>query len=251
MAGDAPRLIHGLHAVRAVVRYDPANVIEAWVDTGRRDERTRRLSQQIASLSVPLHQVRGKDLERLVPGEPHQGVVVRYNGAAPRDESDLMALLDGLGHEPLLLVLDQVQDPHNLGACLRTADGAGVDAVIAPRDRAVGLTATVHKVASGAASSVPFVQVSNLARLLKQLKQRGIWLVGADGEAKQTLFDADLAGPLAVVMGAEDSGLRRLTREHCDFLVKLPMAGSVPSLNVSVATGIVLYEAMRQRGVRG
>ncbi|MBA1148406.1 23S rRNA (guanosine(2251)-2'-O)-methyltransferase RlmB [Ectothiorhodospiraceae bacterium WFHF3C12] len=241
------QLVHGLHAVRAVVRYDPAHVIEAWVDPGRRDSRTRRLVQQIDALGVPVHRASGRELDQLVSGQAHQGVAVRYNGTPPRDEDDLTALLDALDHAPLLLVLDQVQDPHNLGACLRTADGAGVDAVIAPRDRAVGLTPTVHKVASGAVQSVPFVQVGNLARSLKALKQRGIWLVGTDDEAGQSLFETDLAGPTAIVMGAEDTGLRRLTREACDFLVRLPMRGEVGSLNVSVATGICLYEALRQR----
>lgn len=243
------QLLHGLHAVRAAVRYDPAHIIEAWVDPGRRDNRTRRLIQQIEALGVPLHHAAGRQLDKLVNGEAHQGVVVRYNGTPPRDEKDMESLLDGLAHAPLLLVLDQVQDPHNLGACLRTADGAGVDAVIAPRDRAVGLTPTVHKVASGAAQTVPFIQVGNLARALKTLKQRGVWLVGTDDTAEQTLFQADLAGPTALVMGAEDTGLRRLTREACDFLVSLPMQGTVPSLNVSVATGIALYEAVRQRAM--
>lgn len=241
------QLIHGLHAVRAAVRYDPAHVTEAWADPGRRDARTRRLVQQLEGLDIAVHRASPRELDRLVAGEPHQGVVVRYSGMQPLEEADLTTLLDGLDHPPLLLVLDQVQDPHNLGACLRSADGAGVDAVVAPRDRAAGLTPTVHKVASGAVQSVPFVQVGNLARTLRQLKERGIWLVGTDDQARDTLFQADLAGATAIVMGAEESGLRRLTREACDFLVRLPMMGSVPSLNVSVATGIVLYEALRQR----
>lgn len=241
------QLVHGLHAVRAVVRYDPAHILEVWVDPGRRDARTRRLVQQLEGLGAPLHRTTARELDKLVGGERHQGIVVRYSGQPPRDEADLMALVDGLTHPPLLLVLDQIQDPHNLGACMRTADGAGVDAVIAPRDRAVGLTSTVHKVASGAVQSVPFVQVGNLARCLKQLKAHGVWLVGTDDEAEQSLYDVDLAGPTAVIVGAEDSGLRRLTREACDYLVSLPMHGSVLSLNVSVATGVVLYEAVRQR----
>ena len=149
--------------------------------------------------------------------------------------------------EPLLLILDGVQDPHNLGACLRTADAAGVSAVIAPRDRAVGLTPTVRKVACGAAEAIPFIQVTNIARTLRELKDRGIWLVGADGAAEMDIFSAGLRGPLGLVMGAEGEGLRRLTREHCDFLVRIPMAGTLESLNVSVATGICLFEAVRQR----
>jgi 23S rRNA (guanosine2251-2'-O)-methyltransferase len=237
--------------VRAAVRYDPAHVTEAWVDPARRDSRTRRLVQQLEGLEITIHRTSAQALDKLTAGEPHQGVVVSYSGAPPLDEADLTSLLEGLHHPPLLLVLDQVQDPHNLGACLRSADGAGVDAVIAPRDRAVGLTPTVHKVASGAVQSVPFVQVGNLARTLKQLKERGVWLVGTDDQARDTLFDADLTGATAIVMGAEESGLRRLTREACDFLVRLPMMGSVPSLNVSVATGIALYEALRQRDGAG
>ena len=174
--------------------------------------------------------------------------MARYEGPAPLGEKDLEELLDGLSEPPFLLVLDQVQDPQNLGACLRTADAAGVHAVIAPRDNAVGLTPTVHKVASGAARTIPFIQVTNLARCLRGLKERGVWLVGLAGEGEQTLYQADLAGPLALVMGAEDTGLRRLSREHCDFLVQIPMRGEVESLNVSVATGVALFEALRQRG---
>jgi len=162
-------------------------------------------------------------------------------------EADLWSLLDSLVGPPFLLVLDQVQDPHNLGACLRTADGAGVHAVIAPRDRSVGLTHVVRTVACGAAEKVPFVQVTNLVRTLEELKARGIWTVGTAGEATRSLYETDLTGPLALVMGAEGTGLRRLTRERCDFLVAFPMAGTVPSLNVSVAAGICLYEAVRQR----
>jgi 23S rRNA (guanosine2251-2'-O)-methyltransferase len=163
------------------------------------------------------------------------------------DEEGLKQLLDNLDEAPLLLVLDGVTDPHNLGACLRTADGAGVHAVIVPRDKACGLTPVVRKVASGAAETVPLVQVTNLARTLKALKQRNIWLMGTDLDTEQELYQADMTGPLALVMGAEGKGMRRLTRENCDFLVKLPMQGAVQSLNVSVSTGICLYEAVRQR----
>ncbi|MCC5856982.1 MAG: 23S rRNA (guanosine(2251)-2'-O)-methyltransferase RlmB [Ectothiorhodospiraceae bacterium] len=239
--------IYGVHAVRAALKYDPAHVVEAWLESGRHDQRMARVRDALRRAGVTTHLVRRRELDALTGGGVHQGVVIRYQGPPPQDQEDLEALLEGLESAPLLLVLDQVQDPHNLGACLRTADGAGVHAVVVPRDRAVGLTPTVHKVASGAAGRVPFFQVTNLARCLDMLKQRGVWLVGADGEAEQSLFELDLTGPVAVVMGAEGEGLRRLTREACDFLARIPMAGPVGSLNVSVATGILLYEAVRQR----
>ncbi|MCC5811837.1 MAG: 23S rRNA (guanosine(2251)-2'-O)-methyltransferase RlmB [Ectothiorhodospiraceae bacterium] len=239
--------IFGVHAVRAALKYDPGHVVEAWVERERRDQRMARVRDELKRAGVHTHQVRRQELDKLAGGGVHQGVVIRYQGPAPRDQEDLEALLDGLEGSPLLLVLDQVQDPHNLGACLRTADAAGAHAVIAPRDRAVGLTPTVHKVASGASRSVPFFQVTNLARCLESMKQRGVWLVGAAGDADQTLYALDLTGPVAVVMGAEGEGLRRLTREACDFLARIPMAGEVDSLNVSVATGVMLYEAVRQR----
>jgi 23S rRNA (guanosine2251-2'-O)-methyltransferase len=180
----------------------------------------------------------------------HQGVVASIQEASSRhwDEKALWALLDELPGPALLLVLDGVTDPHNLGACLRSADAAGVHAVIVPRDKSADLTPVSRKVACGAAEVVPFVRVTNLARTLEALKERGIWLYGAAGEAEKTIYDSDLAGPLALVMGAEGAGLRRLTRECCDYLVKLPMAGSVSSLNVSVATGVCLFEVVRQRG---
>jgi 23S rRNA (guanosine2251-2'-O)-methyltransferase len=175
-------------------------------------------------------------------------VALRVKQQQTQDEPYLKALLKRLDEPPFLLILDGVQDPHNLGACLRSADGAGVHGIIAPRDRSVALTPTVRKVASGAAETVPFIQVTNLARTLKWLKDEGVWLIGTAGEATQTLYEIDLRGALAIVMGGEGKGLRRLTREQCDILVKLPMAGSVESLNVSVASAISLYEAVRQRG---
>ncbi|MDN3519306.1 23S rRNA (guanosine(2251)-2'-O)-methyltransferase RlmB [Aquisalimonas lutea] len=247
----AGELIHGLHAVRAALRYDPAGVVEAWMERSRRDQRMQRLREELERCGARIQQVSRRELDRLTDGAAHQGVVIRFRGAAPQGDEALEGHLDGLAGAPLLLILDQVQDPHNLGACLRTADAAGVDAVVAPRDRAVGLTATVHKVASGATASVPFFQVTNLARTLEALKQRGIWLVGAAGEAESPPWALDLDGPLAVVMGAEGTGLRRLTREACDFLARIPMAGQVESLNVSVATGVLLYEAVRQRQAAG
>lgn len=239
--------IGGLHAVQSAIRYDATRVTEAWLDQRRRDSRLKRLREQLATLDCPVHETDAKTLKRLLPDVSNQGVVIAYQGDAPRGADDLDTFLDGLTHEPLLLILDQVQDPHNLGACLRTADGAGVDAVIAPKDRATGLTPVVHRVAAGAAQSVAFFQVTNLARTLRALRERGIWLMGTADEADQSLYEADLKGPLGLCLGAEGKGLRRLTREHCDCLLSIPMAGQVESLNVSVATGVVLYEAVRQR----
>ena len=240
-------IIHGLHSVRAAVRYDPAHVVEAWLDRHGHSERWDALRRQLEALSCPVHVVDRRQLDRLTSGQVHQGVAIRYTGQPPRGEHELDTLLDGLDQDPLLLVLDQVQDPHNLGACLRTATGAGVQAVITPRDRAVGLTPTVHKVAAGAVQHMPLFQVTNLARTLRRLREVGIWLIGTAEQADVALYEADLSGPLALIMGAEGTGLRRLTRECCDSLVRIPMLGAVGSLNVSVATGIVLYEAMRQR----
>lgn len=239
--------IHGLHAVRAALKYDPGKVLEAWVEKGRRDARMTRLRDELQRLDIPVHAMDRRALDKRCDDGAHQGVVIRYQGEKPRSEEDLKDLLTSLDTPAFLLVLDQVQDPHNLGACLRTADAAGVHAVIAPRDRAVGLTPTVHKVASGAARTVPFFQVTNLARTLEMLKKQGIWLVGTSGDAGQSVYTLDLDGPLAIVMGAEGEGLRRLTSEACDYLAHIPMAGGVESLNVSVATGVMLFEAVRQR----
>jgi 23S rRNA (guanosine2251-2'-O)-methyltransferase len=192
-------------------------------------------------------------LDKLADGGRHQGVLAEVAARSGDPETQLEEALEAAGPTPLLLVLDGVQDPHNLGACLRSADAAGVAAVIAPRDRAAGLTPVVRKVAAGAAEAVPFVAVVNLARTLRELKERGLWLVGTDDSADKSLHDVDLTGPLALVMGSEGEGMRRLTRECCDQLVSIPMAGAVESLNVSVATGVVLFEAVRQRrgGKRG
>lgn len=239
--------IGGLHAVQSAIRYDATRIVEVWLDQRRRDERLQRIRKQLAAIACPIHETDSKMLGRILPDVSHQGVVIAYQGEAPRGADDLDAHLDALDHDPLLLILDQVQDPHNLGACLRTADAAGVDAVIAPKDRAAGLTPVVHRVAAGAVQSVPFFQVTNLARTLRSLRDRGIWLMGAADQADQSIYQADLKGPLGLCMGAEGKGLRRLTREHCDLLLAIPMAGRVESLNVSVATGVVLYEAVRQR----
>ena len=238
------RAIHGLHAVTAALKRRPEAVFEVFLDPARKDPRTRRVADLARSGGVRVHHADAARLDGLTKGSRHQGVVafVEESTAAGSVEEVLESAA-----EPLLLVLDGVQDPHNLGACLRVADAMGVHAVIAPKDRAVGLNATVHKVASGAAESVPFIVVTNLARVLRDLKNKGIWVVGATESGATTLFEARLSGALALVLGAEGEGLRRLTRETCDELIAIPMLGQVESLNVSVAAGICLYEARRQR----
>ena len=246
----AHHIIYGIHAVQAALQRDASNIIEVMIESGRKDARVQVLLDKVAAQHTEVRRVTGKELDALVPDARHQGVVARCRAVTVWQEDDLDQLLDGLSVPPLLLVLDGVQDPHNLGACLRSADAAGVHAVIAPRDRAVGLTPVVRKVASGAAETVPFIQVTNLARTLRTLKDKGLWTVGADAEGDGDVFSADLRGPTVLVMGAEGQGMRRLTREHCDLLVRIPMQGTVESLNVSVATGICLFEAVRQRGLR-
>jgi 23S rRNA (guanosine2251-2'-O)-methyltransferase len=245
----APReLIYGAHAVDAALRRDPSRLLEIRVAEGMGEQaRLKRIVAQAHGNGIAVHGCPRKALDKLVTGGAHQGIVAWCKPARTSGEIDLFEILAGLTTPPLLLILDGVQDPHNLGACLRTADAAGVTAVIAPRDRATGLTPAVRKVASGAAEAIPFIQVTNLARCLRELKDRGIWLVGADGEAEQDIFSASMSGPLGLIMGSEGGGLRRLTREHCDFLVRIPMAGAVESLNVSVAAGVCLFEAVRQR----
>ncbi|MEN8176664.1 MAG: 23S rRNA (guanosine(2251)-2'-O)-methyltransferase RlmB [Pseudomonadota bacterium] len=240
--------VGGLHSARSVLRHGAEQIEEAWVDAGRRDRRLRALVADLRRAGVPIRETDRETLDRRLPATNHQGIILRARAPAALNETHLDELLQTLDEPPFLLVLDGVQDPHNLGACLRTADAAGVHAVIAPRDRSCGLTPTVAKVASGAAGHIPFIQVTNLARTLVHLgKAFGIWVIGTAGESGGPLYDADLRGPLALVMGAEGEGLRRLTRERCDLLVSIPMWGEVESLNVSVATGICLFEARRQR----
>lgn len=243
-----PQIIAGMHSVRTALKHGTDGVSEVWVEARRRDKKIREIIGLAKGAGVTLHQVERAELDAKVPGVNHQGAVAQVVAPAARGERDLEQLLNDADMPPLLLILDGVQDPHNLGACLRSADAAGVLAVIAPKDRSVGLTPTACKVASGAAGTVPFIQVTNLARTLRWLQTEArVWVVGTAGEAETNLYQADLKGPLALVMGAEEKGMRRLTREACDLLVKLPMAGSVESLNVSVATGICLFEANRQR----
>ena len=245
---DRARIIAGIHSVRAALKHGAGQVQRIWFDARRSDRRLGQLLSQARKLSVELVSTDKAELDRLARGGRHQGIVAQVKMAAALNESALDELLSGLEEAPFLLVLDGVQDPHNLGACLRTADAAGVHAVIAPKDRAVGLTPVACKVASGAAESVPFIQVTNLTRTLRQLREAcNLWVVGLAGEAEQSLYQSDLRGGLVVVMGSEEKGLRRLVREQCDTLVSLPMCGVVESLNVSVATGVTLFEALRQR----
>lgn len=245
MTDQAP--IIGIHSVRTALKHGSEGVTEVWLDRTRRDRRLGELVELTRRAGVKLRQVESDEIERVAEGGNHQGALAWVSVPSARGEQDLSRLLDALQVPPFLLLLDEVQDPHNLGACLRTAEAAGVQAVIAPKDNAVGLTPIVCKVASGAAETLPYIQVTNLARVMDMLKARGIWLIGTAGEAAQGLFATDLTGPLGLVMGSEGSGLRRLTRERCDHLVRLPMQGKVESLNVSVAAGICLYEALRQR----
>ena len=241
--------IYGFHTILARLKRHPETLREIYLDDARRDARARELTTIAESLHVRVIPVPGQRLDGMAPGARHQGVVASADPIPLH--RDLFELLEDLQEVPLLLVLDGVQDPHNLGACLRVADAAGVHAVIAPKDRSVGLTATAAKVASGAAETIPYFAVTNLARTLRELKERGVWLAGADADATEDIYTAKLQGPLAWIMGAEGTGLRRLTRESCDLLLRIPLAGTVESLNVSVASGICLFETRRQRLVAG
>ena len=241
------RLIHGFHPIMARLRHDPESVKEIYLDNNRQDRRVKdllRLAEQAGARVVTVEHPR---IEGMAPNARHQGVVARVD--ARQKAIHLDDVLDTLEEPPFLLVLDGITDPRNLGACLRVADAAGVHAVIAPKDRAVGLTDVAMKAASGAAETVPYVMVTNLARTLRELKERDIWVVGTAGEASEDLYTAQWPVATAWVMGAEGDGMRRLTRETCDALVHIPMAGSVDSLNVSVAAGVCLFEAVRRRRV--
>ncbi len=243
--------VFGLHAVGSLLQRNPARVSVLLALESRSDARMEAVLQLAEKANVAVRRVSRRELDELVPGVSHQGVVAEMGAVSGLGEKELPRFLEQLAGPALLLILDGVQDPHNLGACLRSADAAGVDAVIVPRDRSAPLNATVRKVACGAAETVPVVRVTNLARTLRFLRDAGIWIYGAAGEAETVLYATDLCGPLALVLGGEGKGLRRLTREHCDGLVSIPMAGSLSSLNVSVATGICLFEARRQRLGKG
>ena len=241
--------IYGVHAVEALLRHHPKRVKQIWLAEGRSDPRVQVLIDLAGQNRVSVGQAERREMDAWVEGV-HQGVVAEVSPSQVWGEAMLDELLDRTEGAPLILVLDGVTDPHNLGACLRTADAAGALAVIVPKDKSATLTPTVRKVACGAAEVIPLVAVTNLAATLKKLQQRGLWIVGTAGEAEQELYEQDLTGPTIMIMGAEGKGMRRLTREHCDYLVRLPMAGSVSSLNVSVATGVCLFEAMRQRAAK-
>ena len=244
---NAPtRLIYGFHAVSAKLRHAPDSVLEIYLSGDRKDARVKKFIAQAEAAGARILQSDGDKLDGMVGTRRHQGVVAKVD--ATRRDIKLADVLDSLDENALILVLDGVQDPHNLGACLRVADAAGAHAVVAPKDRAVGLNATAIKVASGAADTVPYITVTNLARALREMQDAGVWVIGAAGEAEKTIHDIDQKVPVAWVLGAEGDGLRRLTRDTCDELARIPMHGSVESLNVSVASGICLFEARRQRG---
>ena len=245
MNAAAADWVYGIHAVGALLARTPERIAELRVQEDRIDQRMQQLLTAAENAGVVVSRVTRAVLDEL-QGR-HQGVAARLAAGHEYRETDIDGLLERSA-KPFILVLDGVTDPHNLGACLRSADAAGVDMVIAPRDKAASLSPVVRKVASGAAETVPFIQVTNLARTLRSLQERGVWIVGAAGEADDTLYEQDLTGPVALVLGAEGSGMRQLTSRTCDELVRLPMKGAVESLNVSVASGVCLYEALRQRG---
>ncbi|KPF50720.1 23S rRNA methyltransferase [beta proteobacterium AAP121] len=242
------KVLFGFHAVTVRLKTAPQSITEIHIDASRRDGRMRQFVERARDAGMKLVESDDAALTSLAGGTRHQGVVARVNALPSRHSLD--EVLEEVEGPPLVLVLDGVTDPHNLGACLRVADGAGAHAVVAPKDHAVGLNATVAKVASGAAETVPYLMVTNLARTLNELKERDIRVIGTSDDAEQTLYDLDLTGPVALVLGAEGDGLRQLTRKTCDELVRIPMAGAVESLNVSVAAGVCLYEALRQRRQR-
>ena len=240
-----PRVVFGFHTVLASLRADPKSVLEIFLDEGRNDARGKDLVAAAERAGIRLMRVPTKRLDGFYGGGRHQGVVARIEIHSAKES--LEELLESLKAPPLLLVLDGITDPHNLGACLRVANAAGANAVVAPKDHAAGINATVSKVASGAAEITPYFMVTNLARTLADLKDRNVWIVGMDERAEKSLFDADLPSSIAWVLGAEGAGMRRLTRESCDLLVKIPMGGAVESLNASVAAGICMFESVRRR----
>lgn len=240
-------LLVGINSVEAALSHDPKNIVELFIETGSANARLKELSERARDLGVKPHGRTRELLDRMTGGARHQGVVAQYRAAPPRSEADLATLVEAAGREALVLVLDGVTDPHNLGACLRSAEAAGVTAVVVTKDKAVGITPIVRRASAGAADRVPFIAATNLARTLRALKEMGVWLVGLAGEDAQNFYAVDLKGPIALVVGSEGEGLRRLTREQCDFLAQIPMRGSVESLNVSVATGVALFEVLRQR----
>lgn len=241
--------IYGIHSIAAVLENEPERILELMVAKGRSDDRMNSLVSAARKHGISVQFVQRKTLDEKSKGEQNQGILARAKPARVLDEADLDNIL-AQQNSPFFLVLDGVTDPHNLGACLRNADAAGVHAVIVPKDNSATITPVVRKVAVGAAETVPLIQVTNLSRSLKHIQQKGVWVVGTAGEAEQLIYECNLQGSVAIVMGAEGKGMRRLTRETCDELVKLPMAGAVSSLNVSVASGICLFDVVRQRATK-
>lgn len=245
MKDKKEELIYGFHAVESALFNDAENVIVAWLEQSRQDKRLQKVIDLLEEHNVPYEVVDKKTLDKKTKSTRHQGVAIKYKTTGLYTEKELDQFLDK--ENAFILILDGITDPHNFGACLRTADAVGVDCVIIPKDNAVGITPVVRKVASGAVDTVPVVQVTNLVRSIKKCKDAGVWVYGAAGETETTIYQTDLKGKVAVVMGAEEKGLRRLTRETCDALFKIPMQGTVESLNVSVATAVILYEVVRQK----
>lgn len=238
-------LIFGIHPVASAIKNEPENILSAWVYQGC-ENKAKDLAEQLDGFGIRIQSVPRKTLDNLTDNSNHQGIVIKVKEVKQAGENELYELVEKTA-KSFILVLDDVTDPHNLGACFRNADGAGVTAIVAPKDKSAGISGTVRKVACGAAEVVPFFQVTNLSRTLKKLQELNVWIIGTAGEAEKLVYDVDLTGSIAIVLGAEEKGMRRLTRESCDELVKLPMYGQVSSLNVSVASGIFLYEAVRQR----
>lgn len=244
MSGE---LLFGINTVESALNHDPKNILELYIEADSHNARLKELSERARDLGVKPHSRPREALDKMTGGARHQGAVARYRAPPPRAEKELYELVEKAQRDALVLVLDGVTDPHNLGACLRSAEAAGATAVVVPKDKAAGITPTVRKASSGAADRVAFFAVTNLARTLKALKEQGVWLVGLAGEATDDFYKLDLKGPIGIVMGSEGEGMRRLTGEACDYLAKIPMRGGVESLNVSVATGVALFEALRQR----
>ena len=240
--------LFGIHAVQAALDYSPEKITQVWLDSQRQDARLKELQTQLSALNIKTEIADKKKLDKFADGKNHQGIVAEVELPSVQSEEQLKHKIKNLTEPAFFLVLDHVQDPHNLGACLRTADAAGVHGIIITKDNAIGITPTVCKIASGAAETVPVYQVTNLVRTLRWMKEQNIWIIGSTGEAEQTIFSLDLKMSLALVMGAEGTGMRHLTQENCDFLVKIPMRGQVESLNVSVAAAIMIYEVLRQKG---
>lgn len=241
-------IIFGINPIAQLLEHNPSRIIEIFISENKNEQRTQMLLDLAKTNGISVQKIDIKKLDKMLDGQNHQGIMAKMTATKILTEADLPDLIKHT-KAPLFLVLDGVQDPHNLGACMRTADAAGVTAIITPKDNSVGITPVVRKVASGAADSVPLVRVSNLARTLKELQDLGVWIAGTDSAGEQSIYGLDLTGSIAIVLGAEGDGMRQLTRKHCDYLVHLPMLGQVESLNVSVACGVCLFEAVRQRMV--